>query len=100
MFELLEIGSAFFAKRFADMDWMIATPRLTAQFRGGRDDRIGGEQHAWHEGHASALPPPGSIERTSRSAAGNRFSGPQATNQSHMVLVGNKADFIAFCFFG
>ena len=32
----LEPGSAFFAKRFADMDWMIATPRLTALFRAGR----------------------------------------------------------------
>ncbi|GLS87097.1 uracil-DNA glycosylase [Cypionkella aquatica] len=31
----LEPGSAFFVKRFADMDWMIATPRLTAQFRAG-----------------------------------------------------------------
>ncbi len=31
----LEPGSSFFAKRFADMDWMIATPRLTAQFQGG-----------------------------------------------------------------
>jgi DNA polymerase len=32
----LEPGSTFFAKRFADMDWMIATPRLTAQFAGGK----------------------------------------------------------------
>lgn len=32
----LEPGSVFFAKRFADMDWMIATPRLTAQFQDGR----------------------------------------------------------------
>ncbi len=32
----LEPGSTFFAKRFADMDWMIATPRLTAHFREGR----------------------------------------------------------------
>ena len=32
----LEPGSAFFAKRFADMDWMIATPRLTAQFDDGK----------------------------------------------------------------
>nr|WP_253944568.1 UdgX family uracil-DNA binding protein [Pseudogemmobacter hezensis] len=31
----LEPGSPFFAKRFADMDWMIATPRLTAQFIAG-----------------------------------------------------------------
>lgn len=31
----LEPGSTFFAKRFADMDWMIATPRLTAEFRDG-----------------------------------------------------------------
>ena len=31
----LEPGSAFFVKRFADMDWMIATPRLTAQFVDG-----------------------------------------------------------------
>ena len=30
----LEPGSAFFAKRFTDMDWMIATPRLTAQCQG------------------------------------------------------------------
>ncbi|UFS68454.1 UdgX family uracil-DNA binding protein (plasmid) [Paracoccus denitrificans] len=32
----LEPGSAFFAGRFADMDWLIATPRLTARFRAGR----------------------------------------------------------------
>lgn len=32
----LEPGSGFFAKRFADMDWMIATPRQTARFEGGR----------------------------------------------------------------
>ncbi|MDB5664486.1 UdgX family uracil-DNA binding protein [Cypionkella sp.] len=31
----LEPGATFFAKRFADMDWMIATPRLTAQFCDG-----------------------------------------------------------------
>ena len=31
----LEPGATFFAKRFADMDWMIATPRLTAQFQNG-----------------------------------------------------------------
>lgn len=31
----LEPGATFFAKRFADMDWMIATPQLTAQFRDG-----------------------------------------------------------------
>ena len=33
--DTLEPGSAFFAKRFTDMDWMIATPRLTAQFTDG-----------------------------------------------------------------
>lgn len=32
----LEPGAAFFAKRFGDMDWMIATPRLTAQFQDGK----------------------------------------------------------------
>ena len=31
----LEPGSAFFAKRFTDMDWMIATPSLTAHFQDG-----------------------------------------------------------------
>lgn len=31
----LEPGSSFFAKRFADMDWMIATPDQTATFRNG-----------------------------------------------------------------
>lgn len=31
----LEPGSLFFAKRFTDMDWTIATPRLTARFTGG-----------------------------------------------------------------
>ena len=31
----LEPGAPFFANRFADMDWMIATPRLTAHFRDG-----------------------------------------------------------------
>ncbi|MCL4065824.1 UdgX family uracil-DNA binding protein [Pseudomonas sp. GX19020] len=33
--DTLEPGSQFFAKRFADMDWMIATPRLTARFEAG-----------------------------------------------------------------
>ena len=32
----LEPGTPFFAKRFADMDWMIATPDLTAHFEGGK----------------------------------------------------------------
>jgi probable DNA metabolism protein len=32
----LEPGAPFFAKRFADMDWMIATPELTAHFEGGK----------------------------------------------------------------
>lgn len=40
----LEPGSSFFAKRFADMDWMIATPRLTARFEAG--------QLAFHPGGA------------------------------------------------
>lgn len=31
----LEPGSAFFVKRFADMDWIIATPQLTARFEDG-----------------------------------------------------------------
>ncbi|MFE3836441.1 UdgX family uracil-DNA binding protein [Pseudogemmobacter sonorensis] len=34
--DTLEPGSAFFARRFADMDWIIATPRLTARFEAGR----------------------------------------------------------------
>lgn len=36
--DTLEPGSPFFARRFADMDWTIATPRLTAVFRAGRLD--------------------------------------------------------------
>ena len=32
----LEPGSAFFVNRFVDMDWLIATPRLTARFQSGR----------------------------------------------------------------
>lgn len=31
----LEPGSSFFVRRFADMDWMIATPDLTARFENG-----------------------------------------------------------------
>ncbi len=31
----LEPGSAFFVRRFADMDWMIATPTLSARYEGG-----------------------------------------------------------------
>lgn len=31
----LEPGSSFFVRRFADMDWVIATPRLTARFEAG-----------------------------------------------------------------
>ena len=33
--DTLEPGSRFFVKRFTDMDWIIATPRLTAHFRDG-----------------------------------------------------------------
>ncbi|HEY0218383.1 MAG TPA: UdgX family uracil-DNA binding protein [Afipia sp.] len=33
---IVEPGSSFFAKRFADMDWVIATPRLIARFEAGR----------------------------------------------------------------
>lgn len=33
---IVEPGSSFFAKRFADMDCGIATPRLTARFEAGR----------------------------------------------------------------
>ncbi|MCE0506542.1 UdgX family uracil-DNA binding protein [Roseivivax sp. GX 12232] len=32
----LERGAPFFAKRFGDMDWVIATPHLTARFENGR----------------------------------------------------------------
>lgn len=32
----LEPGAAFFVKRFADMDWLIATPGLTARFEDGK----------------------------------------------------------------
>src|SRR5690606_13183137 len=32
----LEPGAAFFVKRFADMDWLIATPGLTARFEGSK----------------------------------------------------------------
>lgn len=32
----LEPGSSFFAKRFADMDWVIATPYLTARYTGDK----------------------------------------------------------------
>jgi len=32
----LEPGADFFVKRFADMDWLIATPTLTARFADGR----------------------------------------------------------------
>lgn len=32
----LEPGAVFFAERFADMDWMIATPDLTAHFIAGQ----------------------------------------------------------------
>ena len=31
----LEPGAEFFVKRFADMDWLIATPRLTARYERG-----------------------------------------------------------------
>ncbi|WP_343315755.1 UdgX family uracil-DNA binding protein [Brucella sp. BE17] len=33
---IVEPASSFFAKRFTDMDWAIATPRLTARFEDGR----------------------------------------------------------------
>ena len=32
----VEAATPFFAKRFGDMDWVIATPTLTATFEGGR----------------------------------------------------------------
>lgn len=31
----LEPGAVFFVRRFADMDWLIATPRLTARYEDG-----------------------------------------------------------------
>ena len=31
----LELGTPFFAKRFADMDWLIATPHQSAKFENG-----------------------------------------------------------------
>ncbi|QLH16097.1 UdgX family uracil-DNA binding protein [Paracoccus pantotrophus] len=34
--DTLEPGSAFFVKRFADMDWIIASPRLTARYEAGK----------------------------------------------------------------
>lgn len=34
--DTLEPGAPFFAKRFGDMDWMIATPRQTARFTDGQ----------------------------------------------------------------
>ncbi|CQR83928.1 DNA polymerase [Paracoccus aminovorans] len=33
--DTLEPASPFFARRFADMDWLIVTPRLSARFRDG-----------------------------------------------------------------
>ncbi|WP_339114910.1 UdgX family uracil-DNA binding protein [Thioclava sp. GXIMD2076] len=33
---IVEPATPFFAKRFGDMDWVIATPSLTARFEGGR----------------------------------------------------------------
>lgn len=33
---ILEAATPFFAKRFGDMDWMIATPQGTARFAGGQ----------------------------------------------------------------
>ncbi|MGP9803477.1 UdgX family uracil-DNA binding protein [Paracoccus sp. NSM] len=35
---ILEAGTPFFAKRFADMDWLIATPEGIARFTGGAID--------------------------------------------------------------
>ncbi|MGR3466417.1 MAG: UdgX family uracil-DNA binding protein [Shimia sp.] len=32
----IEPGTPFFARRFGDMDWMIATPDVTARFEGGK----------------------------------------------------------------
>ncbi len=32
---IVEAGTPFFAKRFGDMDWVIATPTLTATFKNG-----------------------------------------------------------------
>ncbi|MCM8730883.1 UdgX family uracil-DNA binding protein [Hephaestia sp. GCM10023244] len=41
----LEPGAAFFVERFADMDWLIATPALTARFTDGvLDFDTGGER--------------------------------------------------------
>lgn len=33
---IVELSAPFFARRFADMDWMIATPDLVARFEDGR----------------------------------------------------------------
>lgn len=52
----LEPGSAFFARRFADMDWLIATPRLTARFQAGRlSFRPGGARPDLPEDASEAL---------------------------------------------
>lgn len=37
---IVEAASSFFAKRFGDMDWVIATPVVTARFRSGQLDFV------------------------------------------------------------
>lgn len=52
----LEPASPFFTKRFADMDWVIATPRLTARFEEGRISfDAGGTRPSLPSGASEAL---------------------------------------------
>ena len=46
---ITEAASPFFARRFGDMDWAIATPYMTARFVGG---------HLTHEVTSDVTPPP------------------------------------------
>jgi len=54
--DTLEPGVPFFVGRFADMDWLIATPRLTARFENGRlSFAAGGVCPDWPDDASEAL---------------------------------------------
>ncbi|WP_136684730.1 UdgX family uracil-DNA binding protein [Falsirhodobacter xinxiangensis] len=61
----VEAGTPFFAKRFGDMDWVIATPEITARFDGTL---------TFHETTAAARPPEDATEELWRTYYANIFN--------------------------
>ncbi len=62
---IVEVGTPFFAKRFGDMDWVIATPLVTARFDG---------QLRFEETRSTAPPPPDATEELWRTYYASIFN--------------------------